>query len=70
MKFWLTILFFLAEGWLLVWGMTRAVGSVATPGHPAVPPTFIPLLIAFVVILGLFAKLGCIDNAPKRGGAH
>jgi len=64
MKFWLTILFFLAEGWLLIWGMVRAVGS------PTAPSSFIPLIIALVVILGLFAKLGCIDNAPKRGGGH
>ena len=61
MKFWLSILFFLAEGGLLVFGMVKAVGTATTPG------TFVPLALAILVILGLFAKLGCIDNAPKRG---
>ncbi len=61
MKFWLSILFFLSEGALLTFGMVKAVGTATTPSN------FVPLGIAIVVILGLFAKLGCLDNAPKQG---
>ena len=60
MKFWLSILFFLGEGALLTFGMVKAVGSNGKPG------TLAPLAIALLVIVGLFAKLGCIDNAPDR----
>ncbi len=59
MKFWAGILFFLAEGALLAYGMVAAVGSDKRA------PTFIPLIIALGLIVGLFAKLGCLDNAPK-----
>jgi hypothetical protein len=59
MKFWAAALFFLAEGALLVYGMVSAVGSEKHPG------TMLPLAVGLLVILGLFAKLGCIDNAPK-----
>jgi len=61
MKFWLSILFFLAEGALLVYGLVKAVGTATTPSN------FVPLTIGLVVVTVLFAKLGCIDNAPKRG---
>lgn len=59
MKFWAGILFFLSEGALLAYGMVAAVGSDKRT------PTMIPLIVALVVIIGLFAKLGCLDNAPK-----
>ena len=59
MKFWASILFFLAEGALFAYGMVAAVGSEKRT------PTFIPLIVAFVVIIGMFSKLGCLDNAPK-----
>lgn len=60
MKFWLSILFFLGEGFLLAYGMVKAVGADGKPG------TFLPLAVALVVVIGLFAKLGCIDNTPDR----
>lgn len=61
MKFWLSILFFLGEGALLAFGMVKAVGNGTSPS------SFLPLTIALLVILGLFAKIGCIDNSPNRG---
>ncbi len=60
MKFWLSILFFLAEGALLAFGMVKAVGTDTSPSN------LLPLGVALVVILGLFAKIGCIDNSPNR----
>lgn len=60
MKFWLSILFFLSEGALLAYGMVKAVGNDKTPS------SFLPLIIALLVVTAMFAKLGCLDNAPKR----
>jgi hypothetical protein len=37
------------------------VGTATTPSN------FLPLIVGLVVVIGLFAKFGCIDNAPKRG---
>ena len=61
MKFWLSILFFLAEGGLLVYGMVKATGTATSPSN------FLPLTVGLVVVTLLFAKLGCIDNSPNRG---
>jgi hypothetical protein len=38
MKFWLSVLFFLAEGALLIFGMIKAVGTATTPSN------FLPLI--------------------------
>ena len=44
----------------MTYGMVKAVGNEKTPS------SFLPLTIGLLVVIVMFAKLGCIDNAPKR----
>lgn len=60
MKALLALLFFLVESLVLIVGTTMAANGKG----------FVVLLVGVGILLAMFAKLGCIDNAPDAGSEH